>query len=278
MKKKLNKIKSFYFSIIILGLIFIAGAYLAYLKSQDKSRKVVTIPKTILREVDEKLTKKDWVWLSMTLENSQVIKPRSGEFILKFNSDFTTITGGYIVFGNHQNINVFYPKLTTFTLSAGSSISTPIFKTLSVPFDWMTNSYVNPNLPLSLPVKADNVSVCKPVPSVSTYPFLKWLVEEGADFYNPYQIGELVRSMGVDYVQLWDFSINITLDTARSYQYLKTCFDAYNVKLLGINTHFDDHYIVDATSDDNLSNPGVKGIAFKNAWDRQQALNVIKLS
>ena len=39
---------------------------------------------TILREVDEKLTKKDWVWLSMTLENSQVIKPRSGEFILKF--------------------------------------------------------------------------------------------------------------------------------------------------------------------------------------------------
>ena len=195
---------------------------------------------------------------------------------LNFNSDFTTITGGYIVFGNRQNINIFYPTLTTFTLSAGSSISTPIFKTLSVPFDWMTNSYVNPNLPLSLPAKADNILVNKPVPSVSTYPFLKWLVEEGVDFYNPYQIGELVRSMGVDYVQLWDFSINITLDTVRSYQYLKTCFDAYNVKLLGINTHFDDHYLVDATSDDNLSNPGVKGIAFKNAWDRQQALNVIK--
>jgi heat shock protein HslJ len=107
MKKKLNKNKSFYFSIIILGLIFIAGAYLAYLKSQDKSRKVVTIPKTILREVDENLTKKDWVWLSMTLENSQVIKPRSGEFILKFTSDgsFTSSTDCNSISGKFNSLN-----------------------------------------------------------------------------------------------------------------------------------------------------------------------------
>jgi len=94
MKKKFNKNKIFYISVIILGLVFFAGSYLAYVKYQNKNRKVVTIPKPVKRESDENLTKKDWVWVSTSLENSQIFKPRTGEYKLKFNPDgsFTSST------------------------------------------------------------------------------------------------------------------------------------------------------------------------------------------
>jgi heat shock protein HslJ len=107
MKKKLYKDRIFYTSIIILGLIFIAGSYLAYIKYQDKSRKVVTIPKPISREVDDKIIKKEWIWVSTTLENSQIFKPRAAEFKLKFNPDnsFTSSTDCNSVSGEFNSNN-----------------------------------------------------------------------------------------------------------------------------------------------------------------------------
>ena len=98
MKKKFDKDKIFYISIIILVMVFITGSYLAFVKFQTRGSEKVTIPeqkpKPMTNKTDENLTSKDWVWVSTSLENSQIFKPRMGEFKLKFYPDnsFTSST------------------------------------------------------------------------------------------------------------------------------------------------------------------------------------------
>lgn len=110
-KKKLTKNKILLIAVVLLVATFITGLYFVVSKYLNKPAKVKEIPLKITKNIDENLTKNDWVWLETITSNSQKVKPRVNDFVLKINSDssFSSSTDCNSVSGslsvNNEKIN-----------------------------------------------------------------------------------------------------------------------------------------------------------------------------
>jgi len=110
-KKKFNSNKVLYISLSLLSLSFITGLYFVITKFINKPEKVKNNQIKIVKKVDESLTKNEWIWVETITSNSQKVKPRVNDFVLKINSDssFSSSTDCNSVSGslsvNNEKIN-----------------------------------------------------------------------------------------------------------------------------------------------------------------------------